>query len=396
MPGIGRFRRKENARVYGQLFANGVLSDHIHPLSAHECTDIIGDYGQPHPLSVYHDAFDRVGTLTTRPGIDAFATHTNWAFENQAFYGGHNIDPVLPSDTAVITETMAKTNPSRPEVSLPQFIGELRDIPAMLHLKGLRLGETNPGKRYGYRNYETFEISRGRVRRRGDIDNSAIEQNFGWLPLIQDLLAMADFTAHVDRRLVELEALHSKKGLSRGHTSFSTQVWNREPDTYFNSSWGAIVIGFVTYTGSVRKWGSVNWIPEVPFNGTKGELKSLARHLVHGWDRSPGALASTMWELIPWSWFIDYFGNIGDYLAANRNGANALASMGCVMKHQKTVAQQVITGASSHIITSAGRHTIDQKSRVLATAGLSSTVPFLSIRQLVTMSSLAQSLGNNG
>jgi hypothetical protein len=355
-------------------------------LSASDCTDIVGDPDFPHPLDIFHDVYDQVGVInTTDPST--FAQLKNYPFENQAFYGGHNVDPVVPNDTETITKTMARTNPSRPEVSVPQFLAELRDIPGMLHIKGRKTIEGLPG-------------------------SSAIEQNFGWNPLIDDLKKMANFTAHVANRRAELYNLHSSKGLSRGLTVFSETVKNSEPPTTFNSAWGHPVGGYVTYTGFTRKWGSVHWIPSLPeqrgaFGALpenenikltfeqKARLESFtqdARFLVHGWDLSGAAIASTIWELIPWSWLSDYFFNVGDYLAANRNGANVIAEMACVMHHHRTVAQQVVTSSFPWFSTTAGKHRIDQKVRRLATAGITAVVPFLSIGQLVTMSSLAQSL----
>jgi len=365
MTGYGRFRRKV-WRGLGYLTVNGGTSTQYHPWSAQDCTDIVGEPDLPHPLDIFHDEYQQVGVINTKNPHD-FAVMVNYPFDNQGFYGGHSVDPSVPNDTATITDVMAKTNPSRPEVSLPQFIAELRDIPAMLHLKGKKTIEGLPR-------------------------SSAIEYNFGWSPLIQDLLKMADFTGQVDRRLQELEGLHSNNGLSRSRTVFRETVLSREPNTAFQTAWSHSVGGFVTYRNDTRKWGSVNWIPTVPFKGTRGELQSLARLMVHGWDASPGALASTLWELIPWSWFSDYFFNVGDYLAANRNGVGAVAQMACVMHHKRTVATQVLTSVSNNCIATAGTHVIDQKSRVLATAGITATMPFLSIGQLVTMSSLASSL----
>lgn len=337
-------------------------------------------------MDIYREVYEPAGSITT---IDSSKPYQlkNYPFENQAFWPFHNIDPVVPNDTATITETMAKTNPSRPEVSLPQFIAELRDIPGMLHIKGRKTIEGLPG-------------------------SSAIAQNFGWNPLIDDLKKMGQFAAHVANRRAELYNLHSSKGLSRGMTVFSTTVKNNEPPATFNSAWDHPVTGFVSYTGSVKKWGSVHWIPDRPEHrgsfsplsedenvkltaSQTRELESYgqqARLLVHGWDSSLAALASSAWEVLPWSWLADYFANIGDFLAANRNGANAIAQMACVMEHHKTVAQQNILWHPPWLRAVAGTRRLENKSRRLATAGVTISMPFLSIGQLVTMSSLAQSL----
>jgi hypothetical protein len=321
----------------------------------------------PHPLDIFHDMYTQVGVInTTDPS--SFAKMVNYPFDNQGFYGGHSVAPTVPNDTATITEVLAKTNPSRPEVSIPQLLGELRDIPSMLRAKGRAHGS-------------------------GSSSSSAVGFNFGWAPFIQDLLKMANFTAQVDARLQELRGLHSNNGLSRSRTVFRQTVLSREPNTAFQTAWSHSVGGFVTYRNDTRKWGSVNWIPEVPFKGTDGELASLARRIVHGWELTPAGALSTIWELLPWSWFIDYFFNVGDFLDANRNGVGAVAQMACVMHHRRTVATQVLTSVSANCKATAGTHVIDQKSRVLATAGITATMPLLSAGQLVTLSSLAQSLG---
>jgi hypothetical protein len=140
----------------------------------------------------------------------------------------------------------------------------------------------------------------------------------------------------------------------------------------------------------------VSWIPDVPFQGTDGDLAAQARRLVHGWDGSSGSLASTIWELLPWSWAADYFFNLGDYLNSQRNGAGAIAQLGCVMAHSVTRQSQRVTSAVTFpgtITARGGWFTYETKSRVLATAGLSTRVPFLSARQLVTLSSIATSFG---
>jgi hypothetical protein len=327
---------------------------------------MINDYGGEHPLYILHDVYEQVGKVTTRT-LPQFAVMKDYPFENQGFFGGHSANPTLPNDTATITDVMARTNPSKPEVSLPILIGELKDIPAMLLAKGKRFIDGAP-------------------------NSSAVNYNFGWAPLISDLKKMADFTAHVDKRLNELRGLHSQKGLSRSRNVFSERFLGQGSPTTFQSAWGYSAGGYVTTDHKARKWGSVRWIPNVPFKGTDGELASLARHLVHGWDISPGAVAATIWELLPWSWFIDYFSNVGDYLSSNRNGANAIASMGCVMTHRVTMREQIITSSSSNGIFTPGRHRVEEKTRSQATAGITATIPFLSVGQLVTMSSLAQSL----
>lgn len=44
-------------------------------------------------------------------------------------------------------------------------------------------------------------------------------------------------------------------------------------------------------------------------------INAWARRAVNGYTID----ASTLWEITPWSWLIDWFGNVGEYLKAQRN-----------------------------------------------------------------------------
>jgi hypothetical protein len=55
---------------------------------------------------------------------------------------------------------------------------------------------------------------------------------------------------------------------------------------------------------------------ELP-NLSDDEIGKLARRLETGFT-SFGAL-ETAWELLPWSWFVDWFSNVGEILAATNN-----------------------------------------------------------------------------
>lgn len=363
----GRDRTLMSAPVRGSITVNGSTSYVNHPVSSSRCIDVSGNFRGVNPLDITHKKWGKVGTFS-RQSKTATANFENYPFTNQGIGVGHGVVPLLPTETEAITETMARTNPSRPEVSIPQALAELREIPKMLYQDGM----DHASKR-----------SHG----------SAVEYNFGWAPIISDLLKLADFTGQVDRRLKELESLHSQRGLSRSWTSFNETASDSYSVT-FQTAWSVSISGRVSWTTFTKRWGSVQWLPNVPFKGTEGELKQLTRQIVHGWDFSLGGISSTVWNLIPWSWFIDYFLNLGDYLDSQRNGVGAVAGLGCVMTHQRTEwRQSVTTSLPASVRPSPGYYTYEQKARRLATGGLTATVPFLSIGQLVTLSSIAQSLG---
>jgi hypothetical protein len=342
-----------------------------HPRSQSRCVDIAGNRDGVNPLWIEHFSWLRAGTFTSDKPSYAQYQATDYPFDNQGFLYSHYALPSFPSTTAAITDVQARTNPSRPEVSIPNFIFELKDIPSMLYRKGL-----------------------DHIEKRST--NSAVDFNFGWDLLIRDLLSLADFTEQVDKRVQELERLHSVKGLRRQRTTFEQSWAGQLTGVPFQTAWSFSIGGRVTYQQTSRQWGSVHWIPSAPSLGDGSALAQQARFLVHGWDASPGALASILWNALPWSWFSDYFFNLGDYLDSQRNGAGAIAELGCVMEHSRTEQHQIVDVAVTYpgfVNASPGSFVYETKSRVLATAGLSTTVPFLSARQLVTLSSIAISLG---
>ena len=345
----------------------GGTTIHPWPKDRSTCFDTIGSKQIAHGLWIEHARYRKKCGRVTRAPPGALYTLLDYPFDNQAFQTSHYFSPAVPSDTATITEVQAKTNPSRPELSVPNFLIELKDIPSMLHLKGRKTIEGMP-------------------------KSSVIEHNFGWDLLIQDLKNMANFTAQTDKRLKELTALHSGGGLKRKRTVFSDTARGITGSQYFQSAYNSLVYGNISWTGTYRKWGSVDWVPNVPMKGTDGELAQQARYLVHGWDFSGAALASTLWESLPWSWFIDYFANVGDFLNANRSGAGAIAQMGCVMEHRSSWQTHIVTYTDIYSKATPGVFVYETKSRVLASAGVTTTLPFLSAKQLVTLSSLAQSL----
>jgi hypothetical protein len=45
------------------------------------------------------------------------------------------------------------------------------------------------------------------------------------------------------------------------------------------------------------------------------------------------SVPSAAWELLPWSWFADYFGNVGQTLTASSNHVGTQPPKGCIMSY---------------------------------------------------------------
>lgn len=265
----------------------------------------------------------------------------------------------MPSESASATTLLARTNPGRASVSIPVFVGELRDLPHMLKV----VGDTLP-KKAAHLN---------------------LSWQFGWKPLISDLRKMLDFQATVDKRARELSRLYSKGGLKR---RMNLGTWGVASTTteFVDTAMDASLTYFVHKYTSAKRWGTVRWLPtDRPATIDAVQLKKLARKAVFGLSIQ----GVDAWNLIPWTWLIDWFSNCGEYLEAHNNripcthqGVNIMTSKSTTVHMLRRDGLTTVKGGTSlqQIVT---------KSRSLPAAGLTATLPNLSARQLSILGSIA-------
>ncbi|DAD50056.1 TPA_asm: maturation protein, partial [ssRNA phage Esthiorhiza.4_11] len=343
----------------------------VSPLWYDRCQDTAYNRDYPNPLSIEHRHYLKVGTVSGKAPAFPVYSMSGYPFDNQGFSASHPAVPTLPTPVEAITRVQASTNPSynsNIDVSLPNFLFELKDIPSMLRQKGT--------------NHRSTQSS-----------NSTAEYNFGWAQLFRDLQTMLHFTTTVDEHIATQEFIAKNGGLKRKRGVYSSSTLVSGAPTTFQS-FNVGVLGFVNKVQRVDMWASIQWAPNDTGIKSGEEMRSLALRQAHGWDFSSGAIASVIWEAMPWSWFADYFGNVGTYFKSQRNLLNMTAHNGCVMTRVTTTQSQVITSVSPGFVASPGSYKYETKSRVLANAGLSfASIPLFGAGQLVTLSSIIQSLG---
>jgi len=263
--------------------------------------------------------------------------------------------PGNPTNGAAATELLEKTNPSRPLVSIPNFGHELRELPSMLYRAG-----------------------RGLIR---GFAGANLQYQFGWKPLVSDLGKMLSFTDEVTKRSDELKALASG-GLRRKRT-----LWrgSRVEDRGYQpcqSGRGFTMSMKIQQMHVSHVWGYVDWYPTSPMLYTDNEFRGVAQRALMGLTIDP----STVWEAVPWSWLVDYFSNVGDYLAAHRN------IVGASYRNLSIMRRSSVTSTASHPsypkrgVTTFAR---TLKTRTPASASLDAQLPFLSGRQFSILGSLS-------
>lgn len=187
---------------------------------------------------------------------------------------------------------LAKTNPSAPNISVPAFIGELKDVPELI-------------KDWG-----------GSILRK--IAKGHLSWRWGIAPMINDIRTMCDFSRLVDKRVKLLTQLRDK-GVLRSQCSLGQSSFT-DPTVALTVSSDSIFIRArrtTTYTSKV--WGSVErkLSPGTVLPKTDADMRVIASQIVLG--ITSYELLAAAWELLPWSWFVDWFADVGAVIAANNN-----------------------------------------------------------------------------
>jgi hypothetical protein len=98
-----------------------------------------------------------------------------------------------------------------------------------------------------------------------------------------------------------------------------------------NGSSPILKITTVNY-GGAREWCSVSWIPDEDISQgipTLNELRMKAFYAVIGSHAS----AHLVWNLLPWTWLIDWFAHVGSFLQAKQNSVGFHPGAAYVMRH---------------------------------------------------------------
>jgi len=191
---------------------------------------------------------------------------------------------------------IANMNPNRAVVDLPVAIAELREIPELIRDTGRVLTKHRKAPSAG---------------------KAHLMAQFGWVPLISDLAALLNFTKKVAEREKYLRRLNSgfvrikrKIGEEAGSFTENTTPWpgTVEPTPAFNTA------------NTVFKWKRIHWASarlQLSVALSERDLRLAAFDAVLGLG---GGISKQAWELLPWSWLIDWFTNTGDILGAYRSG----------------------------------------------------------------------------
>jgi hypothetical protein len=305
-----------------------------------------------------------------------YALKGMWTNVPSALYNQYKALPAhLPYDTNAGQRLIAMTNPGRPDVKVPVFLAELRDIPEMVRDMGhlamlVRDKHPSPLSAYG-----------GGSPTAGAAKLALLHQ-FGWRPFLEDILKMADFQDSVEKRKKELKGLGSKDGKRRTVKNLQTVSKSSLGIVTVDNSF--VNLPYFTKTTTVVS-GGVIWKETYP--GSSDLSDWSIRRLVTGFDA--GNIAANVWEALPWTWFTDYFNNIGQQLQA---GNRTIASPSRAWIKIRTISESTHPSKKvNKLICGSGNYRMRLFTRVPYLGGSSAyaSLPFLGSGQLSTLGSLA-------
>lgn len=213
-------------------------------------------------------------------------------------------------------------------------------------------------------------LTRERGKAFKDLGSEYLNVEFGWVPFVSEIRSLA-YAAKHDNEIIERFRRESGRNLRRSY-DFPTETTTQEIDvgSFYASPLASAfwqVISRPTRaleTISRRQWVRAAFTYETDAGDTLlAKAKRFAREAdkLYGTDLTP----ETVWELAPWSWAADWFGNTGD-VVANISSKLAYGSviryayiMEEVISHRSYVADGFVdTGGATHSLSARFKRTV--------------------------------------
>lgn len=187
------------------------------------------------------------------------------------------------------------------EFSSPIFLGELKETLAMIRKPGQ--GLRNILNRY------LNDLSKRKKKSPKDwkknLSSAWLENSFGWQPLFQDLQSGYKAYRSLVERHKDENVIVSGFGIEEKDVPGASGYFNPQ----FMGS-GGFLRGVLSYQTKDKAF--------VKFRGcVVRRVDVTLRNKLSRVGFDPSEFVPTVWELLPWSFLIDYFSNIGDVLESN-------------------------------------------------------------------------------
>ncbi len=263
----------------------------------------------------------------------------DYSVSNQGTTSVAGFDSVRPAlgtpqrvaeNSELALELLAASNPLRAEFSIPVAIKELTDLSSL------------------------FKISCQSFA--GFIGSNYLSYKFGWVQFLNDLKTLHKITVAIERRIKEFDSLNRKGGLRRKIQLRSKTASYLNPSSVIQSSWGVNITAKVVGRYQCQTHGTVRWRYKDEIFQSLHKLTGFNQAVAQVFDL--GQLDSqTAWNLIPFSWLVDYFVDLNTYLGAGLgSGIIEPYDICIVRKSESRFSQQVLSKPSTISLTGMGKY----------------------------------------
>jgi hypothetical protein len=300
---MGLYRRAEPVTEYHGDIRNINTGEVWDSYSTYYSRNVGAMFSEPHPgyrrpKWVWQDnggPFWNINTYRTMGGSGPHVL-TRGSDQYQGIVGVYSPDATdfpLLSGKEYAAEAFKRMRPAQPIFDGFQEFAELKDIPHMLQQRF---------NQHGLKNIGDFHLA----------------LNFGWLPLLRATQSFVKAQREFQKRAAQILRDEGKPVRRRLQIRSSTD--RKVEDIIHGYGWlnpnlpikfyKSAPSGTLTSTTSDNVWASAKfryWLPSGPRN-VQYKQRLIAE--LFGFLPSP----STVYNLMPWSWLIDYFTNLGDVI----------------------------------------------------------------------------------
>lgn len=296
-----------------------------------------GDKGGPFTTSTSEVTLypQKVTAYSVYPPV---GTHFRFSSKDAVLVETHGIPnpgtsvPIELIDSTLIArgvQAWAMVKPTASEGGLGQAVGELRQLPTLPKIKELRDAMSKA---------PSFNSARKIAKETG---GNYLNIVFGWAPLVKDVKDLIENVREFDKNFQQLhrnngKGVRRRKGLDGGQTTNSvvtTGTWGVTsppgctlfpfftPAMFSNPTWTLTTTTVVTwdYRFSAR---FRYYLPTDAYKQGKLYAFLQMNRILFGADVSP----ATVYELMPWSWLIDWVVPVGSNLSNLRDFEDRLVA----------------------------------------------------------------------
>lgn len=279
--------------------------------------DEVGEWSEDNPFHSYF--YRRSYPLLNGTSPDGSRVFSNFPIDGQHVPQSPESPFAHPAWDAIALDAAARTNPNKPAICLPAFLGELKDLPDLLRSVPEVLRAA--GGKYIAGAPRWLKPKGRKTGPIQDLASANLGYQFGWRPFVSDLLQLLDAQRALQAALDVIAQLLAGKSIKR-RSYYPLKTAYQDHGTLYTNTIGVTTRHKKETVWYCREWVTTRWSATsatMLYAIPKSSSGQIALGLRMAYGLTNFGLFASAWELLPWSWLIDWFWNLGKWLSANQN-----------------------------------------------------------------------------